>query len=59
VTWREGVAYWRAWARKGSDISPDEALTISMFYDIMVEARADLDDEMPPELVAQLGMNRE
>jgi hypothetical protein len=58
MTWREGVTYWREWARKGGDISRDEALTISMFYDMMMNARANLDDEMPPELVQQLGMSK-
>lgn len=54
MTWREGVALIRAWARAGDDVSRDEALTISRFYDMMVEQRADLDDQMPPELVQQL-----
>lgn len=57
MTWREGVAYWRRWARAGDDISRDEAELISLFYDMMVNAKAGFDDDMPPDLVRQLGMD--
>ena len=56
MTWREGVEYWRAWARQdddGGDIRADLA-RIADFHKALVGH--ELDDEMPDELVKQLGM---
>jgi hypothetical protein len=58
TTWREGVEYWRAWARKGGDLDPEDARTVSAFYEALAlhcgKDGGDLDDEMPAELAAQL-----
>jgi hypothetical protein len=57
MTWREGVAYWRAWARRKDGDIVEDAQRIAAFYEELVRRhRASLDDDMPIELVRQLKM---
>ena len=57
MTWREGIEHFRAWARKGGGIDPDDAERIAGFYDALArhcgKDGGGLDDEMPPKLVKQ------
>lgn len=56
TTWREGVEYWRAWARKGSGIDADDAERIASFYSAMArhsKGGGSFDDEMRQDLVKQ------
>lgn len=63
MTWREGMEYWRAWARsteRAADIEEDAA-RIHAFYEAMVKHNRhplmlNLDNEMPAEVVNELGM---
>jgi hypothetical protein len=60
MTWREGVEYWRAWARSTDGDIIDDGPRITRFYEAMVDynkaSPLRLDDPMPPELVKELGM---
>jgi hypothetical protein len=55
MTWREGVDYWRRWARRTDGDIVVDAARITAFYEALV--RHDLDDQMPAELVKELGMH--
>jgi hypothetical protein len=62
MTWREGMEYWRAWARsaEGGDIEQDAA-RIHAFYAAMSKHNRhplmlNLDNEMPAEVIKELGM---
>jgi len=62
MTWREGVEYWRAWARRDDGNIVDDAPRITRFYEAMVEhnkaSPLRLDDPMPPEVIKELGMDK-
>lgn len=55
MTWREGVDYWRRWARRTDGDIVVDAARITAFYEALV--RHDLDGQMPAELVKELGMH--
>lgn len=50
MTWRDAVEHFRAWAREGDNVSPQDANRISFFYEELAQHRGNLDDEMPAEL---------
>jgi hypothetical protein len=57
MTWRDGVEYWRAWARRNDGDIVEDAQRIAAFYEALVRQHgASLDDDMPIELVRQLKM---
>lgn len=57
MTWREGVEYWRAWARSEDGDIIIDAPRITAFYEALVRhCHASLDDEMPAGLAVELGM---
>ena len=55
MTWAEGVDYWRRSARRTDGDIVVDAARITAFYEALV--RHDLDDQMPAELVKELGMH--
>ena len=59
TTWREGVERWRAWAREGGGIDPDDARCIGTFYEALArhcgKDSGSLDDEMPARLLKHGG----
>ncbi|MBR0753461.1 hypothetical protein JQ604_14835 [Bradyrhizobium jicamae] len=57
MTWREGVEYWRAWARRGDGDIIEDAARIASFYEALLRHNPDLDSQMPPALVSELGMS--
>ena len=51
MTWRDGVEYWRRWARRTDGDIIEDAWRIAAFYEAIVYHHAGLDDEMPAALV--------
>lgn len=57
MTWREGVEYWRAWARRTDGDIVQDAARLTAFYEALVRhCGASLDDPMPAALPRELGM---
>jgi hypothetical protein len=52
-----GVEYWRAWSRREDGNIIDDAQRITGFYAALVRHCKRLDDEMPIEIVRELGMD--
>ena len=52
MTWREGVEYWRAWARRDDGDVIRDAARLAAFYQLLSRHCRELDDEMPKEAEA-------
>lgn len=58
MTWRDGVEYWRRWARSGDGNIIEDAPRITGFYEALVRyCHGSLDDQMPIEVVNELAMD--
>lgn len=61
MTWREGVEYWRRWAKLEDGLTVTDADRIGQFYlafsTYCGQFKQSFDSDMPDDIVRQLGMD--